>query len=69
MIPWESFKTPQDAYEWAKANIETFNYGRPLVSRDCCPYLMPHEVFSRDNFYTDNTTHYGFETLRLPVRR
>jgi hypothetical protein len=20
MIPWETFKTPQDAYEWAKKN-------------------------------------------------
>lgn len=21
MIPWDTFKTPQDAYEWAKANF------------------------------------------------
>lgn len=22
MIPWDTFKTPQDAYEWAKANFK-----------------------------------------------
>ncbi len=22
MIPWESFKTPQDAYEWAKVHFK-----------------------------------------------
>jgi len=27
MIPWEKFKTPQDAYEWAKSVTATYLLG------------------------------------------
>lgn len=26
MIPWDTFKTPQDAYDWAKANMNIKDY-------------------------------------------
>lgn len=56
MIPWHTFKTPQDAYEWAKANASRFAVvpwptGWAVVGFDW-PVLSPRTVLDIPNART-----------------
>lgn len=68
MIPWDTFKTPQDAYEFAKANLTAFNYNEPITSSTRL-FLRPDQTTRGTGFYTDFTGPTFTEVLRLPVRR
>lgn len=68
MIPWDTFKTPQDAYEFAKANLTAFNYGEPIEARTRL-FLRPDQTQHGTSFYTDFTGPTFTEVIRLSVRR
>lgn len=68
MIPWDTFETPLDAYEWAKTNLCGFNYGGAIEPWTKL-YLTPLETTAEDGFYTDFSEDDCCTGLRLPVRR
>lgn len=63
MIPWDTFKIPQDAYEWAKENFDR----APMKGRDSA-WLTPS--LSCDNsWFTVFWPGGSANAVTLPVRR
>ena len=63
MIPWDTFKTPQDAYEWAKANFQL----APVTGRDSA-WLTPG-LSCNNSWFTVFFPGGPFNCVTLPVRR